>query len=65
MTIYLIWRLVGASVLAGVGVIVLFIPVQSLLSKAFGRLRLRMAKISDERIRLISQVYDAGDVAVS
>jgi hypothetical protein len=54
--VYLIWQQVGVAALAGLGVTLLMIPFQSWFSRAFGRLRHRMALISDERVRLITQV---------
>lgn len=56
VTLYLCWRQVGPSALAGVGVILACVPFMSFLSKKFGAFRLKMAKISDERIKLVSQV---------
>ena len=54
---------VGPSAFAGIGVVILLIPLQGFFSKAFGRLRSGMSKISDERIRLISQVSWAGSLS--
>ncbi|CAG0884515.1 unnamed protein product [Darwinula stevensoni] len=45
--------------LYGIGLLILFVPVQGLMGKAYSRLRLQIAKRTDERVRLMSEILDA------
>lgn len=53
---WLLWREVGAAALAGMGALVLIILWQSRFGHYFARFRARTAAITDERLRITSQV---------
>ncbi|KAK7866066.1 hypothetical protein R5R35_013565 [Gryllus longicercus] len=54
---YFMWEAVGAAAFVGVGSLFLqTVPVQSYLSKLTGRLRMRVAQRTDERVRLMGEI---------
>jgi ABC-type multidrug transport system fused ATPase/permease subunit len=54
----LIYELNVASGFAGVGIVILFIPVQILLARQFARIRTWTAHQTDQRVRHISEIID-------
>ena len=57
VVLWLVWREVGAGAFVGFGVLVFFfLPLQMALSRRFGRLRSRAARITDRRVRLMSEI---------
>lgn len=56
--IWLIWREVGIATLAGIGVLVLLVVIQTLVASGFGKLRSGTASITDARVRMIGQVIN-------
>lgn len=53
---YILWDVIGPSLLAGFGVLFLIMICQSLNGRVFGRLRMMTAVITDERVRLMNEV---------
>ncbi|EGD79314.1 ABC transporter [Salpingoeca rosetta] len=52
----LLWDLVGAYALCGIGLIVLLIPVNTITSRMYARFREKTAKQTDRRVRIMSEV---------
>nr|XP_039260711.1 multidrug resistance-associated protein 4-like isoform X5 [Styela clava] len=52
----ILWQEFGIAILAGMGVLVLIMILQTFNGKAFGKLRSMTAVLTDERIRLMNEV---------
>ncbi|CCD13600.1 unnamed protein product, partial [Trypanosoma congolense IL3000] len=53
---YLLYRLVGLSALAGLGVILIFFPLQGLLMRCFFGLLNKVARLKDERLKATNEL---------
>ncbi|XP_065919844.1 ATP-binding cassette sub-family C member 4-like isoform X2 [Dysidea avara] len=53
---YLLWRELGPSCLAGIAVIVLQPPVQYILTRVYSKWRLKSAKVTDKRVRVMNEI---------
>ncbi|XP_076312443.1 ATP-binding cassette sub-family C member 4-like [Tachypleus tridentatus] len=51
-----LWQHLGPACLAGLSVILLYIPFQSTMGKLFSELRMKAASITDERIHLMKEI---------
>ncbi|GFQ66175.1 hypothetical protein TNCT_86262 [Trichonephila clavata] len=51
-----LWMHIGYASLAGVSVLLLYIPFQAMMGKLFSKLRLKTAALTDERIRLMNEI---------
>nr|CAB3219633.1 multidrug resistance-associated protein 4 [Phallusia mammillata] len=56
---YLLWQDLGASSLAGPVIMVSIMVTQSCLGRGFGRIRAKMAVLTDQRIRTMNEVISA------
>ncbi|CAG2102834.1 unnamed protein product [Medioppia subpectinata] len=56
IVLYLLWPYLRWACLAGMTVLVLFIPFQALMGRLFRNIRLKTAKITDSRIRLMQEI---------
>eukprot|EP00055_Hartaetosiga_balthica_P012308 m.59252 g.59252 ORF g.59252 m.59252 type:complete len:1418 (+) comp7903_c0_seq3:26-4279(+) len=56
---YLIWQQVGASTLFGIGVYILFLPLNIFMGKAFASLRRKAAERTDERVKIVSEILSS------
>ncbi|GFT55309.1 hypothetical protein NPIL_228741 [Nephila pilipes] len=54
--IAVLWMHIGYASLAGVSVLLLYIPFQGLMGRLFSKLRLKTAALTDERIRLMNEI---------
>ena len=52
----ILWNYFGYACLAGFGVLILFIPFQGMMGRLFGRVRRNTAGLTDERIRVMSEI---------
>uniref|UniRef100_A0A1I8HGU7 ABC-type glutathione-S-conjugate transporter n=1 Tax=Macrostomum lignano TaxID=282301 RepID=A0A1I8HGU7_9PLAT len=57
IAIVLLWQELGASVLAGLAVMVLLIPVNGALASAQRKLQVAQMKNKDDRIKLLNEVF--------
>ncbi|KAK8736319.1 hypothetical protein OTU49_004939, partial [Cherax quadricarinatus] len=55
----ILWTELGPSCLAGIMLLILFVPLQSWMGKVFSKLRLATAHRTDERVRIMSEVVNA------
>ncbi|XP_066910570.1 ATP-binding cassette sub-family C member 4-like [Clytia hemisphaerica] len=53
---YLLWRELGVSCLAGVGVLIVLVPILSVAGRFFGYMRVRTVKKTDKRMSLMSEI---------
>ncbi|CAG2166187.1 unnamed protein product, partial [Oppiella nova] len=56
LVIYLLWERMEWACLAGMAVLLLFIPFQLLMGRMFQRARRNTAKLTDTRIKLMSEI---------
>ena len=54
--IYITWLYLGPSCFAGVGILLLYIPLQSLLGRLFGKVRQGIATLTDTRLRYMNEI---------
>jgi ATP-binding cassette subfamily C (CFTR/MRP) protein 4 len=57
--IALLWQQIGISCLAGIAVLILYVPFQGLMGHSFSKLRANSAILTDERLRLMSEIIPA------
>ncbi|EDV19525.1 uncharacterized protein TRIADDRAFT_51152 [Trichoplax adhaerens] len=55
---YFLWDTLGPSVLAGLGILILMIPINAYLSMKIRQLQVRQMKLKDERIKLMNEVLN-------
>ena len=58
VVIVLLWQRLGVATLAGFAVLILLIPVQMWMGKVFAILRRKTATLTDERVKLMSEVVN-------
>ncbi|CAG2109953.1 unnamed protein product [Medioppia subpectinata] len=56
IVLYLLWSHLRWTCLAGMGILVLFIPFQVLMGRMFGSIRQKTAELTDSRIRLMHEI---------
>ncbi|EEC08526.1 ABC transporter, putative, partial [Ixodes scapularis] len=52
---WVLWQHLGVSCLAGISFVLLYIPFQGCLGRAFSKLRAKTAALTDERIRQVNE----------
>ncbi|XP_054158398.1 ATP-binding cassette sub-family C member 4-like [Oppia nitens] len=55
----LLWYYIGASCLAGIALLIIYIPFQGLMGKWFSKLRSKSSILTDERLRLMNEIIPA------
>ncbi|VUZ42505.1 unnamed protein product, partial [Hymenolepis diminuta] len=58
LAIYLLWQQLGPSVLAGVLILLIMIPINTLVAKKSKALQEKQIKTTDKRIKLISEILN-------
>ncbi|XP_063918456.1 probable multidrug resistance-associated protein lethal(2)03659 isoform X3 [Zophobas morio] len=53
---YLLYVVLGLSATAGVGIFVIFVPIQILMGKKYSDFRLKTALKTDDRVRLLNEI---------
>ncbi|XP_054255801.1 ATP-binding cassette sub-family C member 2-like [Indicator indicator] len=56
MTVFFLWKELGPSVLAGVAVLLLVIPINALVAGKVKRLKKKQMRYSDQRVKLLSEM---------
>ena len=56
LVLYLLWGDLEYASLAGMAVLLLFIPFQALMGRMFRSVRQKTAKLTDKRIRLMNEI---------
>ena len=55
---YFLWQTLGPSVLAGVAIMVLLIPVNAVIARQNKKLQVKQMKYKDSRIKLMNEVLN-------
>ncbi|XP_031350249.1 multidrug resistance-associated protein 1 isoform X4 [Photinus pyralis] len=56
LALYFLWQVLGASVLAGLAVMIILIPINGLIANRGKVLQIRQMKNKDERVKLMNEV---------
>uniref|UniRef100_T1IZ26 Uncharacterized protein n=1 Tax=Strigamia maritima TaxID=126957 RepID=T1IZ26_STRMM len=56
ITVGILWWMLGPSCLAGILVLLLFVPLQGWMGNIFAKLRLQVAELTDERVRIMNEI---------
>lgn len=56
LALYLLWEVLGPSVLSGLAVMIILIPVNALLAGKVRNLQIKQMKNKDERVKLMNEV---------
>ncbi|XP_037025227.1 multidrug resistance-associated protein 1 isoform X2 [Bradysia coprophila] len=56
LALYFLWAILGASVLAGLAVMIILIPVNGFIANKIKTLQIRQMKNKDERVKLMNEV---------
>lgn len=58
LSLYFLWRELGPSVLAGLGLMILLVPVNYYLSNVQRKYQFSQMKFKDDRIKLINEILN-------
>lgn len=58
LALYFLWDILGPSVLAGLAVMIILIPVNGLIANRVKTLQIRQMKYKDERVKLMNEVLN-------
>ncbi|XP_045495079.1 multidrug resistance-associated protein 1 isoform X4 [Colias croceus] len=58
LALYFLWGILGPSVLAGLAVMIVLIPVNGLIASRVKTLQIRQMKYKDERVKLMNEVLN-------
>ncbi|XP_039751037.1 multidrug resistance-associated protein 1 isoform X1 [Pararge aegeria] len=58
LALYFLWGILGPSVLAGLAVMIVLIPVNGLIANRVKTLQIRQMKYKDERVKLMNEVLN-------
>nr|CAD7588458.1 unnamed protein product [Timema genevievae] len=56
LAVYFLWDLLGASVLAGLAVMIILIPVNSAIANQMKKLQIRQMKYKDNRVKMMNEI---------
>lgn len=56
LSLYFLWQILGPSVLAGVLVMILLIPVNGVIAGRVRKLQIQQMKNKDSRVKLMSEI---------
>lgn len=58
MSLYFLWEILGVSVLAGLAVMIIMIPINGLIASKVRTLQIKQMKSKDERVKLMNEVLN-------
>ncbi|XP_064611716.1 multidrug resistance-associated protein 1-like isoform X1 [Liolophura sinensis] len=58
VSLYFLWQTLGPSVLAGLGVMILLIPVNAVIANKTKQLQVKQMTLKDERIKLMNEILN-------
>lgn len=59
IVVCVLWSYMGPAILAGIAILLLFIPLQAFMGKIFSKFRTQTAQLSDDRIRIMNEILSA------
>lgn len=65
LSLYFLWQLLGPSVLAGLGVMILLIPVNGVMASKIQKLQIKQMKNKDQRIKLMNEILSGIKASLS
>lgn len=64
LCMYFLWEILGPSVLAGLAVMIILIPVNGVIANKVKTLQIRQMKNKDERVKLMNEVLSGIKVTI-
>ncbi|XP_045104031.1 multidrug resistance-associated protein 1-like isoform X4 [Portunus trituberculatus] len=58
LAIYFLWNLLGPSVLAGLAVMIVLIPINGFIANKTKKLQIKQMKLKDERVKLMNEILN-------
>jgi ATP-binding cassette, subfamily C (CFTR/MRP), member 1 len=58
LSIYFLWQQIGVSVMAGVAVMIFFIPFQGILARRLKTFQTKLMKVKDQRVNLTNEALN-------
>ncbi|KAK9886060.1 hypothetical protein WA026_014842 [Henosepilachna vigintioctopunctata] len=58
LSLYFLWKILGPSVLAGLAVMIILIPINGLIANKVKTLQIKQMKNKDERVKLMNEVLN-------
>ncbi|CAG9797144.1 unnamed protein product [Chironomus riparius] len=58
LAIFLLWRIIGVSVFAGLAVLIVMFPLSGIIANKLKNIQFRQMKIKDERVKLINEILN-------
>ncbi|XP_063866337.1 multidrug resistance-associated protein 1-like isoform X3 [Scylla paramamosain] len=58
LAIYFLWNLLGPSVLAGLAVMIVLIPINGFIANQTKKLQIKQMKLKDERVKLMNEILN-------
>jgi ATP-binding cassette subfamily C (CFTR/MRP) protein 1 len=62
--VYFLWGVLGPSVLAGLAVMVLLIPVNAVVASKVKKYQIKQMKYKDQRVKLMNEILSGVKVTV-
>ena len=56
LALYFLYQTLGVAVFAGVGTMVLLVPVNIVVAKKVGKLEVKQMKFKDQRVKLMNEI---------
>ena len=58
ISIYFLWVTLGPSIIAGIGVMIIFIPVNAFVASKFKVLQVKQMNLKDSRIKMMNEILN-------
>lgn len=63
LALYFLWAILGPSVLAGLGVMIILIPINAVIANKAKTYQMKQMKNKDERVKLMNEVINGVKVS--
>ncbi|KAF2361957.1 ABC transporter-like [Trinorchestia longiramus] len=58
LSLYFLWNILGASVLAGLAVLLLLIPINGVIANMVKKLQIKQMKFKDKRVKMMNEILN-------
>jgi ATP-binding cassette, subfamily C (CFTR/MRP), member 1 len=65
LALYFLWQLLGPSVLAGLAVMIILIPINGFIANKAKKLQIKQMKNKDERVKMMNEILSGIKVIYS